>query len=120
LMDVPPGHGGYPAAVRTNMVSAVLHLKYAITSSFTALLDAHHFSRPEANAAGKRGTLGQEIDTQLLYAVGGGFGVRGLYGIFLPNADYWEDSDTPNGPLARSDANAPLHYVEVQIGYDFK
>jgi hypothetical protein len=120
LMDVPPGHGGFPAAVRTNMMSAVLHLKYAFTDSLTALLDAHYFSRPEANAAGRDGTLGQEIDTQLLYAIGKGFGVRGLYGVFFPDADYWEGTATPDGPLSRADASAPIHYVELQFGYDFK
>jgi hypothetical protein len=100
---------------RTNILTAVLHLKYAIVEPLTLSVDGHFFSRPEAGADDKDGTVGEEVDVNLAYAIGKGFSVRGLYGIFLPSEDFWETKVTEAG--AEGDA---LHYFELQLGYDFK
>lgn len=100
---------------RTNVLTAALHLSYAVSDALKLALDAHHFSRPEANAAGKDGAVGQELNLNVAYAIGGGAAVRGLYGVFLPNEDYWT-----GGSVAASDAGDALHFFELQFGYDFK
>src|SRR5690606_37083014 len=62
---------------RTNVGSGVLHLSYAPTKPLTLTVDAHYFTRLKAGADGKDGSMGVEIDTNILYAFGGGASVRG-------------------------------------------
>jgi hypothetical protein len=100
---------------RTNVLSAALHVSLAASDALKLALDLHHFSRPEANAAGKDGGVGQELDVNVLYAIGGGASVRGLYGVFLPREDFWTA-----GNVTDDVAGDPLHFIEVQFGYDFK
>jgi hypothetical protein len=59
--------------------------------------------------------MGGEIDTGLLYAIGGGASLRGMWGVFLPNETFW-------GPKSTSPdfAGDPLHFLEIQFGLDFK
>jgi hypothetical protein len=93
----------------------VLHLEYAIVDPLTIRVDGHFFARPQAGADDKDGTVGEEVDMNLAYAIGKGFSVRGLYGIFFPNEDFWETK------VAEVDAAGDaLHYFELQLGYDFK
>jgi hypothetical protein len=107
LMDVFPQ--------RTNIVSGVLHVKYQPTKAWTLAVDGHYFGRVEPLADGLDGGMGAEIDTNIAYAIGGGASVRGLYGVFLPNQDYWEPRSTR--PELADDA---LHFVEVQFGLELK
>lgn len=107
LMDVFPQ--------RTNVTSGVLHVKYEASKAFMASVDAHYFARPEAGADGRSGGAGGEIDTNLVYTIGGGASLRGLYGIFLPNTTYWEPKAT-----SPDFAGDPLHFVEVQFGLELK
>jgi hypothetical protein len=102
------------AGGRSNVASAVLHLKAAF-EPLTIGVDAHYFSRPEAGPDDQDGAVGSEIDTNVLYAFGGGASLRGMYAIFLPNEDFWEPKST--SPDVAGD---PLHYFELQFGYDFK
>ena len=99
---------------RTNIASAVLHLQYSPVEPLKLSLDAHYFSRLET-PAGIDSSMGGEIDTNVLYAFGAGASVRGMYAIFLPNDDHWT-SDGVDADVA----GEPMHYFELQFGYDFK
>jgi hypothetical protein len=100
---------------RTNVSSAVLHLKVTPVEPLSLLVDGHYFARPERGADRKHGGAGGEIDANVVYAIGKGASLRGLYGVFLPNEDFWsKKSPDP------ANAGTPLHYVEVQFGYVFK
>jgi hypothetical protein len=107
LMDVMGG--------RTNVSSAVLHLAVLPVEPLAIALDGHYFARPELGTDGKHGGAGGEIDTNVVYTIGKGATLRGLYGVFLPNEDFWSKK-APD----RTNAGTPLHYVEVQFGYVFK
>jgi hypothetical protein len=100
---------------RTNIMSAVLHLKYQPAKSWSFMVDAHYFTQPETDALDTDGALGSEIDAFFTYAIGGGADLKGLYGVFLPAEDYWL-------PRATSEdvAGNPIHYFELQLGIDFK
>jgi hypothetical protein len=100
---------------RTNIMSAVLHLKYQPAKSWSFMLDAHYFTQPEADALETDGAIGSEINAFITYAIGGGAELKGLYGVFLPTEEYWL-------PRATSDdvAGNPIHYFELQLGIDFK
>lgn len=99
---------------RTNVASAVLHLKIAPAKPLTLSFDGHYFTRPQAGADGKDGSAGQELDTQVLYAIGGGAALRAMYGVFVPNEGFWEAKAT--SPDVAGDA---LHFFELQFGYNF-
>lgn len=100
---------------RTNIMSAVLHVKYQPAKSWSFMLDAHYFTQPETDALDTDGALGSEIDAFFTYAIGGGAELKSLYGVFLPAEDYWL-------PRATSEdvATNPIHYFELQLGIDFK
>jgi hypothetical protein len=100
---------------RTNVTSGVLHLKAVPVEPLTITVDGHYFARPQKGTDKKHGGVGGEIDTNVAYAIGKGASVRGLYGVFLPNEDYWSTKS-----LTPDDAKDPIHYVEVQFGYVFK
>lgn len=100
---------------RTNVLSAALHASYAATEALKIMLDAHYFRRPERNAAGKRGTVGRELNLNVAYALGGGASLRGLYGVFLPRQGFYTSAS-----VTPEDAGRTMHYVEAQFGYDFK
>ncbi len=100
---------------RTNIASAVLHLKYAPVEPLSLMVDAHYFSRPQADASGEDGTMGSEIDTNVLYAFGAGASVRAMYALFLPNKGFWEPKAT-----SADTAGDSLHYFELQFGYELK
>jgi hypothetical protein len=113
----PTGHKflGYSDVMgaRTNVASGVLHLSYKPSDSVAINLDAHHFSRLQ-EVGGEKGAVGQEIDTQLLWKIGGGASLRGMYAMFLPAEDYWTGK-------AEADKESDLiHYFELQFGYGFK
>jgi hypothetical protein len=101
---------------RTNVASGVLHLSYAASEALKFGLDAHYFSRLEPGADGKDGSMGSEFDTNVGYAIGGGASIRGMYAIFLPNEGFWETK--PN--VDPEEVGDPIHYFELQLGYDFK
>lgn len=115
----PTGHKflGFADVVgaRTNVLSGVLHIQVSPAEPLKLSLDAHYFSRPEATAADQDGSMGSEFDLNALYAFGGGASVRGMYALFLPTEDYWEPQST--SPEVAGD---PIHYFELQFGYDFK
>jgi len=100
---------------RTNIVSGVLHVTFAASDALKLALDAHYFSRPEANAAGKDGAVGTELNLNAAYAFGGGASLRGMYGVFLPDEEFWT-----SGAVAAAEAGESMHFFELQFGYDFK
>lgn len=100
---------------RTNIASGVLHVAYAASDALKLALDAHYFYRPEANAAGRDGSVGSELNLNAAYSFGGGAAVRGMYGIFLADEDFWTA-----GAAMANDAGDPLHFFELQFGYEFK
>jgi hypothetical protein len=107
FMDVFP--------TRTNVVSGVLHLKLQASEAWAVMVDGHYFARPQAGPDGRDGGMGGEIDTGLLYAIGGGATLRGMWGVFLPNKTFWEPKST-----SPDFAGDPLHFLEIQFGLDFK
>jgi hypothetical protein len=92
---------------RTNAASGVLHLAYKPVKGLVLGLDAHVLARPVATAGGASGYAASELDVGASYDVGRGFIVRGLYGLFIPNGEVYPSSD-------------PLHYLEVEMRYDFR
>ena len=100
---------------RTNLTSAVLHLKYQASEAWSLMADAHYFSQPETDASDTDGALGSEIDIWTDFAIGRGALFRALYGVFLPNETYWEPRAT-----SADVAGNPIHYFELQFGIDFK
>ncbi|HEX6274626.1 MAG TPA: alginate export family protein [Polyangiaceae bacterium] len=100
---------------RTNITSAVLHLKAQPTEAWSLMADAHYFAQPEKDALETDGSLGSEIDVFTTYAIGRGAELKALYGVFLPAEEYWL-------PRATSEdvAGNPIHYFELQFGIDFK
>jgi len=99
---------------RTNVVSGVLHLTLKPVADLAIQIDGHVFSRPEApNAMLDSGFAGAEIDAGLAYMLGKGLVLRGLYGVFLPDDDFY--------PVGAVMASAdPAHYLEVELRYDLK
>jgi hypothetical protein len=102
------------AGGRSNIMSAVLHVQYAPIEPLKLSVDAHYFKRPEM-PAGKDGSMGSEIDTQVLYGFGGGAHLRGMYAVFLPKEEFWESAT-----VSSEVAGEAMHYFELQFGYDFK
>lgn len=92
LMDV--------MGARSNVASSVLHVTASPTADVKIMLDAHVFSRLEDAGIRQSGMAGFEKDTGLVYALGAGLNVRGLYSLFVPGKDVYGD-----------DAE-PAHYVE--------
>jgi hypothetical protein len=107
LMDV--------IGARTNVTSGVLHLKAVPVEPLTISVDGHYFARPQKGADGKHGGVGGEINAGVAYAIGKGAYVRGLYGVFLTNEDFWSKKSADP-----KDAGDPMHFVEVQFGWGFK
>lgn len=94
---------------RTNVGSGVLKASAGITESLKFLLDAHIFARLEDGGLGQVGTdkfAGYELNTQLVQKLGAPAHVRGLYGVFIPNAGHYASND-------------PAHYVEIEAGLIF-
>lgn len=99
---------------RTNIMAGALHLAYAPIEPLKLSVDAFYFKRPEM-PSGREGSMGSEIDSQVLYALGGGASVRGMYGVFLPKKEHWESAT-----VSAENAEKAMHYFEMQFGYDFK
>lgn len=94
---------------RTNVASAVLKASLSVTDSLKALLDAHVFTRLEQGGLGQVGAnklAGYELNTQLVQKLGAPGHVRGLYGLFIPQAGHYA-------------ANDLAHYVEIEGGLVF-
>lgn len=102
---------------RTNIASGVLHLSAQPTADIKVLVDAHMFSRPQdtANMADNSGYAGTILNAGLVYALGTGLNVRGLYGLFLPS-----DNNNATANIAADVNLDPAHYVEVELRYDLK
>jgi len=101
---------------RSNVASGVLHVAAMPTADVKILVDGHVYSRLEDFRAvpmmmGQTGAglAGFEVDAGLVYALGAGLNVRGLYGIFVPS----EDTLVAGSP-------DPAHYVEIELRYDLK
>jgi hypothetical protein len=89
---------------RTNALSGNVDVSYKATDALVLQAQAHVLARLEAvNGENYAGT---EIDAHVIHPIGDGVKLRGMYGLFLPNEDYW------NG-------DALIHYFETQFGYDF-
>lgn len=100
LMDV--------MGARSNVASGVLHVSASPMADVKIMLDAHMFSRLEDAGMRQSGMAGFEVDAGLVYALGAGLNVRGLYGVFVPGKDvYGDDAD-------------PAHYVEIELRHDLK
>ncbi|MCA9544936.1 MAG: alginate export family protein, partial [Myxococcales bacterium] len=89
LMDV--------IGTRTNVTSGNLQAAFKVQPTTTLKLDAHLFLRNEV-PDDVDSYAGTELNLQVIQGIGGGLGVRGLYGLFLPGKDLYP-------------TEAPLHYV---------
>jgi hypothetical protein len=103
------------AGVRTNIAGARAGIKYGGLEWLVASVDFHTFSRLQTDATGVDGSMGSELDLNLIHPIGKGAAVRAMYAVFLPNEDFW----TPKSPDPDNAAD-PIHFLEVQFGYDFK
>lgn len=98
-------------AVRSNVLSANLGLRYDVASYFSLDAKGHLLGRWVENLAGNR-YVGTEIDAGATYALGMGTRVRGAYAIVLPSHDYWgADENALQGD--------PIQFLELQLGYSF-
>lgn len=91
---------------RSNALSGNADLAYKASDALILKLQAHLLARMEDNAAGET-FAGTELDTHVVHPMGAGMVLRGMYGVFLPNEDYWGSSDA-------------VHFLEIQYGIDFK
>lgn len=98
LMDV--------IGTRNNVTSGLIKTAWKVQPTTTLKLDAHTFLRNETRDD-VDSYAGSEFDLQVVQVIGGGLGVRGLYGVFLPGS----------GAL---DSDDPIHYLAVQFGFNFK
>jgi hypothetical protein len=99
---------------RTNVMSGVLHVTAKPSATLTLQLDGHVFTRPQP-IFGQDGFAGAEIDAGITYALGKGLNLKGLYAIFVPNADMY-----PQGMMAAMVEEEPAHYLEIELRYDLK
>lgn len=90
---------------RTNVAGGALHVLGKPIPQLQLSLDVFFFARPEV-MTGVDAFTGGEGDVQVLWLPGAGFRVRGMYALFVPNQGFWTTSDEP------------VHYVEVEIGYE--
>jgi hypothetical protein len=109
LMDVMGG--------RSNVASGRVRLRVAPREGTKILLDGHYFTRPEMgkDASGNdlSGSVGSEVNLNVIQKIGGGLAVRGLYGVFLPT------DNAVNGQSEIVDSEM-AHYVALQLTYGFK
>lgn len=91
---------------RSNVYGGAAHAAYQLNRRMTAKLDGHVFMRPQP-VGGVTGYAGMEIDAQFVYALGRGLIARGLYGVFIPDADTYSAVDDP------------AQYIEIELRYDF-
>lgn len=94
---------------RTNVASGVFKGSARVTESLGFMLDAHVYARLEDGGLGQVGSdklAGYELNAQLLQKIGAPGRLRGLYGIFIPNAGHYASGD-------------PAHYVEIEGGIVF-
>jgi hypothetical protein len=103
------------AGPRSNIAGAHGGVKYGGLEYLVASVDAHYFTRLETDASGVDGAMGSELDFNLIHPIGKGAVLRTMYGVFLPSEDFW----APKSPDAAK-AGDPIHFWEVQFGYDFK
>lgn len=101
---------------RTNIAGARGGVKYGL-DWLVASVDFHSFSRLEQDASGEDGSMGSELDFNLIHPIGKGAAVRAMYGVFLPTEEFWEPKVAMENAGAAGD---PIHFLEVQFGYDFK
>lgn len=102
LMDV--------IGLRSNVASAVLHASAGLTDSLKVLVDAHLYRRLHLQPTQVGNPMavnqgGYEVNAGLLQKLGAPAHVRGLYGIFVPDAGY------PSSVAA--------HYVELEASLKF-
>ncbi len=101
------------AGARTNKGSGNLNLSYAVTPAWVLKAQGHIFAAMEP-AGDSDAYQGAEIDAHIVHPIGKGALVRAMYGAFLPNEDFaWAGGDADK-------LDQPIHYLEVQFGYDFK
>ncbi len=88
---------------RSNVAAGAPHVLGKPIPQLALSLDVFVFTRPESVGDAYAGAEG---DVQVLWLPGAGFRVRGMYALFVPNQGFWTTSDDP------------VHYVEVEVGYE--
>lgn len=92
---------------RTNVFSLNASLAYKL-GSLTLMAQPHAFWTMQTPTVGVEDYTGAEIDTHLIYLLGQGLTLRGMYGLFLSSSD---------GPY-RDDG--PAHYLEIELAFTLK
>lgn len=93
--------------VRTNVLGAAGHFAMGLSPEWKLALDCHAFSRPHGSTDDEGGYAGTEVDGGLIYAFGKGSKARAMYAVFAPGDFYADDPD-------------PVHYLEVELSFNFK
>ena len=96
--------------IRSNVGSAVLHVKYSGLASWVFKLDQHIFFRPET-VDNQEGFAGAETDVNVIYKIGRGMTVRGLYAFFVPGSDHFFVEGTAGDDV--------VHYGELQYTFAY-
>ncbi|MBX3269320.1 MAG: alginate export family protein [Sandaracinaceae bacterium] len=89
---------------RRNVTGGALHVMGKPVPQLRVSLDLFVFARPEDG--GRDAYVGSEGNLQASWLPGAGLRVRGMYALFVPNA----------GAFAMG--RDPVHYVEVEVGYE--
>ena len=92
------------AGGRSNIASGVLHAMVRALPQLRLMLDVHLLSRVETG--GSDSLMGGEGDLHVVWTPGAGFVIRAMYGLFIPNPGFWGAGVDP------------VHYVEVELGYE--
>ncbi len=99
---------------RSNVAGPIARVGLKLPHDIALKLDGHFFFRPADRATtapdGTVSTIDSgysatEIDTSLVYGIGKGLKLRGMYALFLPSSDQFPSTD-------------PVHYLEVELRYD--
>ena len=91
---------------RTNVAGGALHVLGKPIPELRLGLDVFVFARPETG--GLDAYAGTEGDVNVIWLPGAGLRVRGLYALYLPNQGFW------------STTSDPVHYIEVELGYELQ
>jgi Alginate export len=103
---------------RTNVGSGVLHLTLSPVKDLTIQADGHLFARLEqlSAMATATGMAGGEVDIGVSYQIAKGLKARGLYGVFMPDSDFYPTATALASSMGKNPD--PVHFLEVELRYD--
>lgn len=104
---------------RTNVGSGVVHLTVTPTKSLTIQADGHLFARVEKLSTADTAPTGiaaSEVDLGVVYALAKGLKARALYGVFIPDDDFYPTAAALASSMGKS--ADPVHFLEVELRYD--